>query len=298
MASDTAVIPSGSGGLTSFLLPRVLRWRPREDVAGQAAEVAGAEVSAEVEAPAVTASAPTPKPPAGATDEQGSTSASVVSSPASQKGGGRRVLGPQRRLPKLDTTNRNFVVERLKHEVVKMFVVRELPEGRVTYLSDDVLQNFALSDEEGLTQLIADELASHLCPTESEKPYDTVISSGEYGAIFGASMAQAMMRRNPGSGRVKQRFINGAPAGEESKSPFRITRGTTEDRLVLSNRRVVLAVPVITPENWDEVSDQYAHLRGSAENTNAVAVVAILRIGKPPEALRAGLRIEAFATYF
>lgn len=251
------------------------------------------EVLAEVEAASVTT---TPALPSQGVAAEGGGEATP--SPPVSVQGGRRVLGPHRRLPTLNAANRDLVLERLRHEVVKMLVVRELPEGGVTYLPDDVLQNFALSDEQGLAQLIADELAARLRPTVTEKPYDTVLSSGEYGAIFGASLAQSLMRCNAGSGRVIQRFITRAPATEESKLPFRVTRGTTEDRLVLSNRRVVLAVPVITPENWEEVSDQYAHLRGSAENTNAVAVVAILRIGKPPEAFRAGLRIESFATYY
>lgn len=283
---------SGLSRLAQGLLPLLGRRGGR--TAGQSGDAIGAEVSVEVEAPSVT----TPATPsqAGAA-ESGSEEASSVL-PAAPVQGGRRVLGPHRRLPALNAANRDFVLERLRHEVVKMLVVRELPEGRVTYLPDDVLQNFALSDEQGLAQLIADELAARLRPTVTEKPYDTVLSSGEYGAIFGASLAQSLMRCNSGSGRVIQRFITRAPTAEESKLPFRVTRGTTEDRLVLSNRRVVLAVPVITPENWEEVSDQYSHLRGSAENTNAVAVVAILRIGKPPEAFRAGLRIESFATYY
>lgn len=285
---------SGLSRLAQGLLPLLGRLG-----GGRTAELSGdapgAEVAAEVEAPSVTAPAP---PPQVVAAESGDEAASSSAPPAIPLQGGRRVLGPHRRLPALNAANRDFVLERLRHEVVKMLVVRELPEGRVTYLPDDVLQNFALSDEQGLAQLIADELAARLRPTVTEKPYDTVLSSGEYGAIFGASLAQSLMRCNSGSGRVIQRFITRAPMAEESKLPFRVTRGTTEDRLVLSNRRVVLAVPVITPENWEEVSDQYAHLRGSAENTNAVAVVAILRIGKPPEAFRAGLRIESFATYY
>jgi hypothetical protein len=296
----TSVVPGTSSGsvLSAGFLAGSLRRLLGSRNPPVADEIAHGEVLAEVEAPpSVNAPAPAPKSDA-MTEGQGAISTAPASPLVSQKGGGRRVLGPQRRLPLLDATNRNFVLERLRHEVVKMLVVQELPEGGVTYLPDDVLQNFALSDEQGLAQLIADELASRLYPTESEKAYDTVLSSGEYGAIFGAGLAQALMRRNPGSGRVLQRFLAKASAEEESKPLFRVTRGTTEDRLVLSNRRVVLAVPVITPETWEDLSAQYAHLRGSAENTNAVAVVAILRIGKPPEALRAGLRIESFATYY
>jgi|GEM_PF-4118853 len=254
-----------------------------------------AEEVVEVEVPPLVP--PTSSPPV-AIDGRGGDKGVSASPTSSPMRSGRKVLGSHRRLPTLDAANRNFVLERLRHEVVKMLVMRESATGGVSYLPDDVLQNFALSDEQGLVQLIADELAASLRPTETEKPYDTVLSSGEYGAIFGAGLAQALMRSNPSFGRVIQRFITTSVVGEDLKSPFRVTRGTAEDRLVISNRRVVLAVPVITPENWEVVSDQYAHLRGSAENTNAVAVVAILRIGKPPEGIRSGLRMESFATYY
>ena len=167
---------------------------------------------------------------------------------------------------------------------------------QVTYDVRDVLRRSIL-DHDGMATMFVHELVRRL--TEgTEKRYDIVVSIGEYGAIFGARIADALITKYSQGHDVVQRFLElfVPPAPAESGAPpaeYRLARGRSDKGYLLSGKRIVFAVPVVTPEVWPEVLRQASFLRGEQANSDAVSIVAIARLGRLMTDAPHGLRIDA-----
>jgi hypothetical protein len=181
-------------------------------------------------------------------------------------------------------------------ELLKLLELRR-DGDQVSYDVRDILRR-AILDHDGMATMFVHELVRRLAE-QTEKRYDMVVSIGEYGAIFGARIADALIANYSQGHDVVQRFLElfVPPAPAEGSAPppaeYRLQRGRTDKGYLLSGKRIVFAVPVVTPETWPEVLRQAAFLRGEHANSDAVCIVAIARLGRLMTDMPHGLRIDA-----
>ncbi len=180
-------------------------------------------------------------------------------------------------------------------ELLKLLELRRDGDA-VSYDVRDILRRSIL-DHDGMATMFVHELVRRLAD-QTEKRYDMVVSIGEYGAIFGARIADALIAKYGQGHDVVQRFLElftpPAPAeGGTPPSEYRLQRGRSDKGYLLSGKRIVFAVPVVTPEIWPEVLRQAAFLRGEQANSDAVCIVAIARLGRLMTDAPHGLRIDA-----
>lgn len=192
-----------------------------------------------------------------------------------------------------------FDFECARLELLKLLELR--PDGdEVSYDVRDILRR-AILDHDGMATMFVHELVRRITK-QTEKRYDMVVTIGEYGAIFGARIADALIA-NYGQGHdVAQRFLelytSAATEGTPHPLPeYRLQRARSEKAYLLSGKRVVFAVPVVTPETWPEVLQQAAFLRSEQANSAEVAVVAIARIGRLETDAPTGLVINAIIDF-
>ncbi len=192
-----------------------------------------------------------------------------------------------------------FDFECARLELLKLLELRR-DGDQVSYDVRDILRR-AILDHDGMATMFVHELVRRVTK-QAEKRYDMVATFGEYGAIFGARIADALIV-NYGQGHdVAQRFLElytPAPTdGIPHPSPeYRLQRTRSEKGYLLSGKRVVFAVPIVTPENWPEVLQQAAFLRSEQANSAEVCVVAIARIGRLETDVPTGLTINAIVDF-
>lgn len=192
-----------------------------------------------------------------------------------------------------------FDFEYARLELLKLLELRR-DGDQVSYDVRDILRRSIL-DHDGMATMFAHELVQRIT-RQTEKRYDLVATVGEYGAIFGARIADALIAKYGQGYDVTQRFLElftpAAAEGMPQPSPeYRLQRARSEKSYLLSGRRVVFAVPVVTPENWPEVLQQAAFLRSEQANSAEVCIVAITRIGCLETDTPTGLVINAIIDF-
>lgn len=203
--------------------------------------------------------------------------------------GGVRTIA---QIPPLPVT---YTLEMLRLSVVQSLMIEPV-DDRPRYVTDGVLTRFVLPDAEGTNLLLVDELARRVRQNDSEKKgIDVILSCGDYGATFGSNMTLALMKAQGKGKGVMQRFLRKVSPGKGLEPEYRVVVGP-EGSLPLSMKRVLLAVPVITPDNWGEVLQQIMFLRGRKANTSWVGVVCLLKVGNLPD-LTAALNMETIVDY-
>lgn len=193
-----------------------------------------------------------------------------------------------------------FDFECARLELLKLLELRR-DGDQVSYDVRDILQR-AILDHDGMATMFVHELVRRVT-RQAEKRYDMVVSIGEYGAIFGARIADALIVNYGQAYDVVQRFLElvapstSADGGSPPPAEYRLQRGRSDKAYLLSGKRIVFAVPVVTPENWREVLQQAAFLRSEQANSAEVCVVAIARIGRLETDVPTGLTINAIIDF-
>lgn len=192
-----------------------------------------------------------------------------------------------------------FDFESARLELFRLLELRRDGE-RVSYDVRDILRR-AILDHDGMATMFVYELVRRIT-RQTEKRYDMVVTIGEYGAIFGARIADALIAKYGQGHDVAQRFLElflpSASEGVPHPLPeYRLQRTRSEKGYLLSSKRVVFAVPVVTPETWPEVLQQVTFLRSEQANSAEVSVVAIARIGHLETDAPTGLTINAIIDF-
>lgn len=192
-----------------------------------------------------------------------------------------------------------FDFERSRLDLLQLLALNRVGDLAV-YDDRDILQR-AVLDHSGMARMFVHELAQRITG-DSEKAYDVVVSSGEYGAVFASRLADALMERYGRSRDVLQRFLElfTPPAEPDSPLPaaeYRLRRSRSDKGYLLTGKRIVLAVPTVTPENWPEVLRQANFLRGEQANGATVRIVALARLGRLTTDAPHGLMIDAIVDF-
>lgn len=183
----------------------------------------------------------------------------------------------------------SFWLEEMRLRIVHALSIKRVGE-RGQYMLDGVMERFVLPDADGVEISLAEELARRF----GERTIDVVLSCGEYSGIFGADLTRALMKTSPkGKGVIQRRF--GKVPGPLGKEEYRVL-ASDGTQLPLSNKRVILAVPVITRDNWAETLEQLTFFRGNKASTSWVGVACLLKIGNLPD-LPTGVQMEAVANF-
>lgn len=192
-----------------------------------------------------------------------------------------------------------FDFECARLELLKLLELRR-DGDQVSYDVRDILRR-AILDHDGMATMFVHELVRRIT-RQTEKRYDMVTTIGEYGAIFGARIADALIAKYGQGHDVAQRFLElftpAATEGVPHPLPeYRLQRTRSEKGYLLSGKRVVFAVPIVTPETWSEVLQQAAFLRSEQANSAEVCIVAIARIGRLETDAPTGLTISAIIDF-
>lgn len=192
-----------------------------------------------------------------------------------------------------------FDFECARLELLKLLELRR-DGDQVSYDVRDILRR-AILDHDGMATMFVHELVRRIT-RQTEKRYDMVATIGEYGAIFGARIADALITKYGQGHDVAQRFLElflpAATEGVPHPLPeYCLQRARSEKGYLLSGKRVVFAVPIVTPENWPEVLQQAAFLRSEQANSAEVCIVAIARIGRLETDAPTGLAINAIIDF-
>lgn len=193
-----------------------------------------------------------------------------------------------------------FDFECARLELLKLLDLRR-DGDQVSYDVSDVLQR-AILDHGGMAPMLVHELVRRITK-KTEKRYDLVVTTGDCGAIFGARIADALIAKYDHGHAVAQRFLElftPAPTDEVPHPPaeYRLKRARSGKAYPLSGKRVVFAVPDVTPETWPEVLRQAAFLRSEQANSAEVCIVAIARIGRLETDTPTGLQIDAIINFY
>lgn len=178
----------------------------------------------------------------------------------------------------------SYDFERSRLDLVQLIALRRNGE-EAAYDDRDILQR-AILDHSGMARMFVHELVRRIVH-EGDKPYDVVVSFGEYGAVFGSRLADALMEKYGQGSDVIQRFLEvfTPTPGDDSDallpvSDYRLRTSRSDKGHLLSGKRIVFAVPTVTPESWPEVLRQAQFLRGPQTNSDSVRIVSIARLGR------------------
>jgi hypothetical protein len=172
-------------------------------------------------------------------------------------------------------------------------------DGHAVFDDRDILHGAILEDS-GKARMFVEELVRRIT-ADTEKTYDVVASFGEFGAVFGARVADALIEHYDNR-PVTQRFLEaftlqGEDDAADPRTEYRLRRSRSDVTHPLSGKRIVFAVPTVTPENWPEVLRQAQFLRGPQTNSDSVRIVAIARVGQLRTDEPHGLKIDAIVDY-
>lgn len=300
MPTTSEVIPQSPSGLRimGIRIPNFSFGRGSRAPVPVATELASLPGSGAEEGASPTTPAPAPASQLQRTTSPGQAILSIGTPDGPPKVHHEPVRPPRRRRygvnPIAESAPYDFECARL--ELLKLLELHR-DGDQVTYDVRDILRRSIL-DHDGMATMFVHELVRRL--TEgTEKRYDIVVSIGEYGAIFGARIADALIAKYGQGHDVVQRFLElfvpPAPAEEGGALPaeYRLQRGRSDKGYLLSGKRIVFAVPVVTPEVWPEVLRQASFLRGEQANSDAVSIVAIARLGRLMTDAPHGLKIDA-----
>jgi len=286
--SSTAEAPGGKSLQVFELLRGIARWgSPAADEAPGPAPASPLGHVADKSAPAVSGSGPVLSPAPDVAD-QGPAHPPVARPRAT-------VLPHRRRFAGAALADAPaFDFEQARLDILQALALQRVGDQAV-YDVRDILQ-FAILDDSDKTRMFVGELVRRLA-SDTEKSYDMVVSLGDYGAVFGARLADALSVQYGGK-EVSQRFLEAFTLEAESDDPeprqeYRLKRSRADTSHLLSGKRIVFAVPTITPENWPEVFRQAQFLRGPLTNSDTVRIVAIASIGQLKTDAPHGLKIDA-----
>jgi hypothetical protein len=190
-----------------------------------------------------------------------------------------------------------FDFEQARLDLLQSLALNRIGDHAV-YDDRDILQR-AILDDSVKARMFVDDLVQRITG-EGEKTWDVVVSLGDYGAVFGTRLADALMEQY-GHKEVAQRFLETfslpGEEPEDARIDYRLRRGRGDTGHLLSGKRIVFAVPTITPQSWPEVFRQAQFLRSPQTNSESVRIVSIARIGHLRTDAPHGLKIDAIIDF-
>lgn len=190
----------------------------------------------------------------------------------------------------------DFEVESLRFQTMQLVSYKKVL-GKPAYLVDELEAHLVHPGTAGHHRMVARDLATRFSSGGKEKPVDAVVCYNDplaHGPRFAHSLVEALVQEYGATHEIAIHILAKKLSSDEQNEEYQLAGKWNASQHPLSGKRVLLAVPSITPHSWPSVSRQALYLRGCAA---WIRVVSIARVGKLPAQGRAGILIESFTSY-